>query len=147
MRRGAPIRRSLACGGPIWGCRNVIELEVVTGRGRHPHLLRAEHEPDLFAAVLGGPGQCAVITAKLRLIPAPPRVRRWQVSDSNIGTLLRDRQMLATRRRRALTTPRRGAERPFVASHVLGVLAELVVGMAEAVHSVRLPERVAERLV
>jgi FAD/FMN-containing dehydrogenase len=73
---------------------NVVELEVVTGRGS-VRTCSAQREPDLFAAVLGGLGQCAVITAAtVRLIPAPRRVRRWQVTYPNTDTLLRDQRML-----------------------------------------------------
>lgn len=54
---------------------NVIELQVVTGRG-DVVCCSATANTELFRAVLAGLGQCGVITrATVRLIPAPTNVR------------------------------------------------------------------------
>jgi cytokinin dehydrogenase len=59
---------------------NTLELEVVTGEGRLVSC-SADHEPDLFEAVLGGLGQFAVIVrATVRLRPAPTMARVYTLT-------------------------------------------------------------------
>ncbi|GAA3437059.1 hypothetical protein GCM10018954_066710 [Kutzneria kofuensis] len=51
---------------------NVLELEVVTGAGE---IVTCSPGTDLFRAVLGGLGQCGIITrATIKLVAAPPTV-------------------------------------------------------------------------
>lgn len=69
---------------------NAFALEVATGAGQ---LLTcsAEHNRDLFEAVLGGQGQCAVITkAWLRLVRAPAKVRAITVAYASLDVLMDD---------------------------------------------------------
>jgi FAD/FMN-containing dehydrogenase len=55
----------------------VLALEVVTGTGS---VMTCAPGSDLFRAVLGGLGQCGIITrATIKLVPAPPVVRRLKV--------------------------------------------------------------------
>jgi cytokinin dehydrogenase len=55
----------------------VLELEVVTGTGA---VVTCPPGSDLFQAVLGGLGQCGIITrATIKLLPAPVMVRRLKV--------------------------------------------------------------------
>ncbi|OWY64597.1 FAD linked oxidase [cyanobacterium TDX16] len=75
---------------------NVLELEVVTGRGQKvtcsPH-----SNADLFDAVRAGLGQVAVITrATLNLVPAPEQVRRYLLIYPDLRTLLTDERLLVT---------------------------------------------------
>ena len=59
---------------------NTFELEVVTGEGRLV-TCSADHEADLFEAVLGGLGQFAVIVrATVRLLPAPTVARIYTLT-------------------------------------------------------------------
>ncbi|MFD5090720.1 FAD-binding protein [Amycolatopsis thailandensis] len=70
----------------------VAELEVVTGTGE---VLTCSRDTDreLFDAVLGGLGQCGVITrATLRLIPAPARARRWKLYYDSLPAFLADQR-------------------------------------------------------
>ncbi|MFG2334130.1 FAD-binding protein [Streptomyces sp. NPDC048604] len=54
---------------------NVVELQVVTGEGELT-TCSPSVRPDLFRAVLGGLGQCGIITrATISLVPAPRFVR------------------------------------------------------------------------
>jgi cytokinin dehydrogenase len=54
---------------------NVVELEVVTGRGDRVRCSRDDHR-ELFEAVLAGAGQCAIVVrARLRLVPAAAQAR------------------------------------------------------------------------
>lgn len=70
----------------------VVELEVVTGAGEVLTCSRDSDE-DLFDAVLGGLGQCAVITrATLRLTPAPARARRWKLYYDSLPAFLTDQR-------------------------------------------------------
>lgn len=56
---------------------NVLELEVVTGTGS---VITCSRGSDLFRAVLGGLGQCGIITrATIALIPAPSVVSRHKI--------------------------------------------------------------------
>jgi cytokinin dehydrogenase len=78
---------------------NVFELDVVTGDGREL-TCSANQNTDLFDAVRGGLGQCAIITrAKLRLMPAPARVLRFQLLYPDLHSLTADqRRVLAEQR-------------------------------------------------
>ncbi|MDQ0376256.1 FAD-binding protein [Amycolatopsis thermophila] len=60
----------------------VTELEVVTGGGTVHTCVPSD---DLFAAVLGGLGQCGIITrATLRLVGARERVRRREIDHATV---------------------------------------------------------------
>ncbi|WP_369394076.1 FAD-binding protein [Streptomyces sp. CG1] len=77
----------------------VLELEVVTGAGEH-RVCSPDRDPELFHAVLAGLGQCAVIvTATLRLIPAPDRVRRYCLYYTDLTRYLADQRRLAEEQR------------------------------------------------
>ncbi len=74
---------------------NVVDMEVVTGRGDimtcSPH-----DNADLFAAVRAGLGQVAVITrVTLRLVPAPAHIRRYLLFYPDLATMLTDQRLLA----------------------------------------------------
>ncbi|WP_410598542.1 FAD-binding protein [Amycolatopsis sp. lyj-90] len=70
----------------------VVELEVVTGTGEVRTCSR-DTDAELFDAVLGGLGQCGVITrATLRLIPAPARARRWKLYYDSLPAFLADQR-------------------------------------------------------
>lgn len=73
---------------------NVLELEVVTGRGERercsPH-----HNRELFDAVLGGAGQCAVIVrARLRLVPAETQARVFLLFYDDLDRYVADQRAL-----------------------------------------------------
>ncbi|MFI9454329.1 FAD-binding protein [Amycolatopsis sp. NPDC052450] len=71
---------------------SVVELEVVTGAGE-VRTCSHDSDKDLFDAVLGGLGQCGVITrATLRLIPAPARARRWKLYYDSFPAFLADQR-------------------------------------------------------
>jgi len=74
---------------------NVLELEVVTGDG----VLRPcslERDPDLFDAVLGGLGQFAIIVrATLRLEPASPVARVYDLAYPSLEAFTADAAALA----------------------------------------------------
>lgn len=73
---------------------NVLELDVVTGEGREL-TCSADLNLDLFDAVRGGLGQCAVITrATLRLIRAPARVLRFQLFYPDFSSLSADQRLM-----------------------------------------------------
>ena len=73
---------------------NVRELQVVTGAGELVRCSPTEH-PDLFHAVLGGLGQCAIIVAAtLRLVPAPQAVRHYLLPYTDLRTFLDDQRRL-----------------------------------------------------
>jgi cytokinin dehydrogenase len=73
---------------------NVIELEVVTGDGRK-ETCSATRNAQLFNAVRAGLGQCAIITkATLKLVPAPARVRRYQLFYPSISALTSDMRLV-----------------------------------------------------
>ena len=66
---------------------NTLELEVVTGEGRHV-TCSAEQERDLFEAVLGGLGQFAVIVrATVRLVEAPAMARVYTLTYPRVTDL------------------------------------------------------------
>jgi cytokinin dehydrogenase len=70
----------------------VLELNVVTGDGREL-TCSAERNADLFNAVRGGLGQCALMTrATLRLVRAPERVRRFQLFYPSLPALTADQE-------------------------------------------------------
>jgi cytokinin dehydrogenase len=73
---------------------NVLELEVVTGRGELRRCSARQHRR-LFEAVLGGLGQFAVVVrATIPLVPAPEKARGYQLFYSDLGGYLRDQQRL-----------------------------------------------------
>ncbi|MEV4947065.1 FAD-binding protein [Streptomyces sp. NPDC053755] len=66
---------------------NVLELQVVTGEGEIA-TCSPTVRPDLFRAVLGGLGQCAIITrATLSLVPAPRSVRHYVLFFDSVAAL------------------------------------------------------------
>ena len=72
---------------------NVLELHVVTGDGRELTCSPSSNS-DLFDAVRAGLGQCGVITrATLRLMRAPARVRRFQLSYPDLRSLTADQRI------------------------------------------------------
>jgi cytokinin dehydrogenase len=74
---------------------NVLEIEIVTGNGQQLRC-SATTNADLFDAVRAGLGQVGVIVrATLALVPAPERVRRYQVSYPDLPTMLADERRLA----------------------------------------------------
>jgi cytokinin dehydrogenase len=74
---------------------NVADLEVVTGTGERV-FCSPSCRADLFHAVLGGLGQCAIITrATLRLLPAPATVRRYRLSYPTVSALTADQRRVA----------------------------------------------------
>lgn len=73
---------------------NVIELEVVTGRGDIEVCSRT-HKTQLFNATLAGLGQCALIVrATVRLVPAKTKVTVYNLFYSDIGTYVDDQRLL-----------------------------------------------------
>jgi FAD/FMN-containing dehydrogenase len=74
----------------------VLELDVVTGDGRRVRC-SPRRGADLFHAVLGGLGQCAVVVgATVRLAPAPETVRRYHLYYDTVEALTADqRRVLA----------------------------------------------------
>jgi cytokinin dehydrogenase len=78
---------------------NVLELQVVTGRGERL-ACSPTRNPGLFDAVRAGLGQVAVVArATLRLVPAPERVRRFLLYYPDLATMLGDQRLLASERR------------------------------------------------
>jgi cytokinin dehydrogenase len=76
-----------------------IELDVVTGEGRQLTCSPTSNA-ELYDAVRAGLAQCAIITrATLRLVRAPERVRRFQLSYPDLPSLTADqRRVLAEAR-------------------------------------------------
>jgi cytokinin dehydrogenase len=73
---------------------NVLEMEVVTGRGENV-ICSPQNNADLYNAVRAGLGQVAIITrATLKLIPAPEQVRRYWLFYPDLKTLLKDERLL-----------------------------------------------------
>lgn len=71
---------------------NVLEIEVVTGRGDRMTASRTENR-HLFEAVLGGVGQCGIIVrAKLRLVPAPENILLFNLFYDDLETYLEDQR-------------------------------------------------------
>lgn len=70
----------------------VLELDVVTGEGAELTCSPTSHA-ELFDAVRAGLAQCAIITrATLRLMCAPERVRRFQLSFPDLASLTADQR-------------------------------------------------------
>ena len=78
---------------------NVLELDVVTGRGQKITCSPLSNA-DLFETVRAGLGQVGVITrATLKLIPAPEKARRYVLIYPDLRTLLADERLLAAENR------------------------------------------------
>lgn len=68
---------------------SVLELEVVTGTGDFVRCSASENS-DLFDAVRAGLGQCGVIvSARVRLVPVPARLRIAEVLFTDVDSLMR----------------------------------------------------------
>ncbi|MBR1275178.1 FAD-binding protein [Bradyrhizobium sp. AUGA SZCCT0283] len=75
---------------------NVIALDVVTGEGKEVSCSATEN-PDLFDGTRAGLGQCSIVTrATLRLVPAPERVRRFQLFYRDLPSLAADQRRVLT---------------------------------------------------
>jgi FAD/FMN-containing dehydrogenase len=73
---------------------NVLELEVVTGRGEHITCSPTQRQ-QLFNAVLAGLGQSALIVrARIPLMPAPALVRVFSLFYDNIDVYMQDQLTL-----------------------------------------------------
>ncbi|MES1173218.1 MAG: FAD-binding protein [Myxococcales bacterium] len=81
------------------GCQvdRVQELEVVTGEGEVKRC--SEHQNrDLFEAVLGGLGQCGIITrAIVDMMPAPSSVRNFVLTYTDNAAFFKDLRVLLNR--------------------------------------------------
>jgi FAD/FMN-containing dehydrogenase len=78
---------------------NVLELNVVVADGREL-TCSATQNADLFDAVRAGLGQVGIITsATLKLMPAPARVRRYQLFYPDQATLTADQRKVLDERR------------------------------------------------
>ncbi|MGD9484186.1 FAD-binding protein [Streptomyces sp. TRM70308] len=76
---------------------HVRELEVVTGDGVVQRC-SPRRAPDLFHAVLGGLGQCGIITkAVVELVPAPERARTYTLDYTDTAPFFRDLRTLLDR--------------------------------------------------
>lgn len=76
---------------------NVIALEVVTGAGEKLWCSADKH-PDLYAAVLGGQGRCAVIlSATLATRPIKPQIRTYFLVYEDLETWMKDQHQLCDR--------------------------------------------------
>jgi FAD/FMN-containing dehydrogenase len=86
-------------GSTVSGCQidRVQELQVVTGVGEIVECSEAQNA-DLFHAMLGGLGQCGVITrATLDLVPAKKRARSYLLHYADNATFFRDLRMMLAR--------------------------------------------------
>ena len=73
---------------------NVIELDVVTGKGDLVNCSATKH-PLLFNSVRGGLGQFGIIVrARVKLVPVAPKVRVYAASYSDIHTFTADQLLL-----------------------------------------------------
>lgn len=73
---------------------NVLELQVVTGRGDLVTCSPAQH-PVLFNAVRAGLGQFGIVVrARVRLVPVPPKVRVYSALYTTAATFMADQEML-----------------------------------------------------
>jgi len=78
---------------------NVLELDVVTGRGEKMTCSPLGNAT-LYDAVRAGLGQVGVITrATLKLVPAPEKARRYMLIYPDLRTLLTDQRLLAAENR------------------------------------------------
>lgn len=78
---------------------NVLELDVVTGKGE-TITCSPRSNADLFEAARAGLGQAGVITrATLKLIPAPEKARRYTLIYPDLKTLLTDERLLTAENR------------------------------------------------
>ncbi len=76
---------------------HVRSLQVVTGKGDVVECSSAQNR-DLFEVVLGGLGQCGVITrARVELVPAKERARTYQFHYTDNATFFRDFRTLLER--------------------------------------------------
>ncbi|MEO7331462.1 MAG: FAD-binding protein [Minicystis sp.] len=74
---------------------NVIELEVVTGKGQLV-TCSVHHKEDLFNAVRAGLGQFGIIVrARLRLVAVPASVRTYTAVYDDLATMTGDQQAAA----------------------------------------------------
>lgn len=100
---GLTIGGTLSVGGASTDYREgglvdrVQRVEVVSGRGER-FLCSPTAQVDLFNAVLGGLGQCGVITrARIDMLPAPTRVRTYQLTYTDSAALFKDLRLLRDR--------------------------------------------------
>jgi cytokinin dehydrogenase len=78
---------------------NVLELQVVTGRGERL-TCSPTRNPGLFDAVRAGLGQVAVVAgATLGLVSTPERVGRFLLHYPDLATMLEDQRLLTAERR------------------------------------------------
>jgi cytokinin dehydrogenase len=78
---------------------NVLELDVITGRGQKI-TCSSLGNAGLYDAVRAGLGQVGVITrATLKLAAAPEKVRRCMLTYPDLATLLKDERLLAAENR------------------------------------------------
>ncbi len=78
---------------------HVLELDVVTGGGQEL-TCSASANADLFDAIRGGLGKCAIVTrATLRLVRAPTHVRRFQLFYPDLAALMADQRRALGERR------------------------------------------------
>jgi cytokinin dehydrogenase len=78
---------------------NVLELQVVTGEGERLTCSPTQRRA-LFDAVLAGQGQvAAIVRATLRLVPAPARIRVFNLVYLQLSTLTADMQRLMDEQR------------------------------------------------
>ena len=71
-----------------------LELTVVTGQGDIVCCSATRH-PELFNAVLGGLGQCAIIVqARVALAPAAPLARVYQLTYTDLAAFLDDQRLV-----------------------------------------------------
>ncbi|MBA3534021.1 MAG: FAD-binding protein, partial [Ardenticatenales bacterium] len=75
-------------------CDNVLELEVVTGKGKLVTCSPTDHA-ELFHACRAGLGQFAIIVAaRVRLLPVPPMVRVYTALYADLATFMADQERL-----------------------------------------------------
>ncbi|MFO0592357.1 MAG: FAD-binding protein [Polyangiaceae bacterium] len=73
---------------------NVVELEVITGRGQRV-TCSASHKADLFNAVRAGLGQFGIIVrARVRLVHVPQMVRVYTATYTDLSMFLADQAMV-----------------------------------------------------
>ena len=76
---------------------NVLELDVVTGKGKLVTCSLTENQP-LFKAMLGGQGQCGIIVrAKLPMVPNPPLARNYLIRYTDSAVFFQDMFTLISR--------------------------------------------------